>query len=754
VVLAALAAGCASSAPAPVAHQDMAGPGQPQPDLSMSTTPGADLAVVVDMTAVYDLAMCPSCDDNVACTIDVCKGATAGCDHLLDHSRCPDGQLCTPGGCVDATTTKVCQGCSGDPDCSAGEACTTLPGSDAGTGLCLPLCIGAVGCPKGFSCDNGKSPPRCMPQVAGCCIDSDGDQHGYGVGCLGPDCNDNDPQIYAGKPEVCDGRDNDCNGIVDDGYLCGGPVCAQIGSSGTYQGTPMSQCVRGSCTDVQPAPCGSYTCSPVPTPVPGDACQTGCPSNDATGDNSCISTTYCDGAACSAKLPDGNKCNRSRQCGSGHCQNGYCCENGSSNGDCCANGSDCTNSIFTVAASCDSPLNQCQGHREDPACVNSQCTTQRKDDDTACDSSILLDCSAKSFPNVTCNGTANQAPLVCASSCSTDSGCVAGTWCKAPNCVGELPDGSACDHNAHGDNQCQAGHHCLNGFCCNAASGYCCDVASSCPTSFASGAVCDSPLTSCQGHRVDRACTSSICGSANVADDSACGSSISKSCGNYNPVTCNGGSNQSALSCPTSCSNNSQCTSGNHCYNGACVPWINNGGGCVSSLQCLSGNCVAGICCNTSCNNTACDYCGTGSCQYYSDPYETSACAGYYLGSGAFDTDLWATIQNASDYDDWYFFYATDGNNACFWPFNDYGSINVYLDNIPAGSDYDIYLYRGSCSSLSFLGSSTNYNNAAEHIYFQESCGNDDSAWYYVDVHRYQGYSCSAPYHLTISAHL
>jgi alpha-tubulin suppressor-like RCC1 family protein len=36
---------------------------------------------------------------------------------------------------------------------------------------------------------------------------------------LGYDCNDDDPQIYSGKAEVCDGKDNDCDGIVDNGVL-------------------------------------------------------------------------------------------------------------------------------------------------------------------------------------------------------------------------------------------------------------------------------------------------------------------------------------------------------------------------------------------------------------------------------------------------------------------------------------------------------------------------------------------------------
>jgi len=32
------------------------------------------------------------------------------------------------------------------------------------------------------------------------------------------DCNDNDPTIYPESPELCDGKDNDCNGIIDDGF--------------------------------------------------------------------------------------------------------------------------------------------------------------------------------------------------------------------------------------------------------------------------------------------------------------------------------------------------------------------------------------------------------------------------------------------------------------------------------------------------------------------------------------------------------
>jgi formylglycine-generating enzyme required for sulfatase activity len=54
------------------------------------------------------------------------------------------------------------------------------------------------------------------------CQDADGD--GYGVGCQnGPDCNDRDRAIHPGQAEVCNGRDDDCNALVDDSPECAAP---------------------------------------------------------------------------------------------------------------------------------------------------------------------------------------------------------------------------------------------------------------------------------------------------------------------------------------------------------------------------------------------------------------------------------------------------------------------------------------------------------------------------------------------------
>ncbi len=55
------------------------------------------------------------------------------------------------------------------------------------------------------------------------CKDADGD--GYGLGCsAGNDCNDARASVHPGSPELCNYRDDDCNGRVDDATACVAPA--------------------------------------------------------------------------------------------------------------------------------------------------------------------------------------------------------------------------------------------------------------------------------------------------------------------------------------------------------------------------------------------------------------------------------------------------------------------------------------------------------------------------------------------------
>jgi hypothetical protein len=72
--------------------------------------------------------------------------------------------------------------------------------------------------------------------------DLDGDGYTDGttqVGCSAPsgyvlsatsgDCNDNDPNVSPGKTEICDGKDNNCNGQIDEGFNVGQSCTVGVG---------------------------------------------------------------------------------------------------------------------------------------------------------------------------------------------------------------------------------------------------------------------------------------------------------------------------------------------------------------------------------------------------------------------------------------------------------------------------------------------------------------------------------------------
>lgn len=139
---------------------------------------------------------CGACKDDFGCTYDACfRGA---CTHFL---MVPDGLSAEP--CPTDQYCTLDQGCVPDPSCATVADCVAAWGNDP--------------CKVDVRCENSKCKFALLD------ADADGEPP---VECGGTDCNDH-ASIMRGPPygdELCDGIDNDCDGVTDNFpySICGG----------------------------------------------------------------------------------------------------------------------------------------------------------------------------------------------------------------------------------------------------------------------------------------------------------------------------------------------------------------------------------------------------------------------------------------------------------------------------------------------------------------------------------------------------
>ncbi|MCB9537416.1 MAG: putative metal-binding motif-containing protein [Myxococcales bacterium] len=346
------------------------------------------------------------CPPNSICVEDACRLVCS------EDAHCDAGDVCVDGVCGPGQRAEVCNGLDddgdgqvdeglncGQPGCADDAACP--PNAACIDGECVVACAADADCADpGDVCINGLCTPR---PCAGIDMDGDGAD-----GCS--DCDDRDPTVGPQGVETCDGRDEDCDGRIDEG-VCGVDDCN--GQDDDGDGVVDEDCMQ----------CDAERACP-----PNAVCRAGrcllvcgadehCPPGDRCVDQVCTPD------ACGAP----EVCNGQDDDCDGRVDEGACQPNA------CMADADCPAGLRCVAGLCAVPgIDDCNGLDDDgDGLVDEDCSD-------ACG-------GVRCAPGEACvNGE-------CVAACNADLDCAAGEVCFAGQCI---PGMCAADLDGDGANAC------------------------------------------------------------------------------------------------------------------------------------------------------------------------------------------------------------------------------------------------------------------------------------------------------------